>query len=114
VPFTLLAFNNLLATTWADRRADAQVGKLTLAIRWSPGHLRALYLALAMASFILLSIYSITLLPPVVALSCVLVLPLVVWGSLDYTRRKSPHASVFAMVAMLLLQIAAWTITPLV
>ncbi len=31
LPFGLLAFNNLLATQWAGRSADAQVGKRSLA-----------------------------------------------------------------------------------
>ena len=40
LPFGVLAFLNLLATTWPDREADAAVGKGTLATRWPARRLR--------------------------------------------------------------------------
>jgi 1,4-dihydroxy-2-naphthoate octaprenyltransferase len=36
LPFGMLAFLNLLATTWPDREVDAAVGKGTLAAPWVP------------------------------------------------------------------------------
>ena len=40
LPFALLVFVNLLETGWPDRRADADVGKDTLAVRWPSRRLR--------------------------------------------------------------------------
>jgi 1,4-dihydroxy-2-naphthoate octaprenyltransferase len=54
LPFGLLAFNNLLATQWADRGADAHVGKRSLAILWSTSKLRLTYTGVAAASFLML------------------------------------------------------------
>jgi 1,4-dihydroxy-2-naphthoate octaprenyltransferase len=44
----------------------------------------------------------------VVALGGFMALPLVLWGGLRYTRIHSPHPTVIAMIALLLLQMAAW------
>jgi len=43
LPVTFFAFNNLLAVTWPDRKADAEVGKNTLATRLKPGTLKTLH-----------------------------------------------------------------------
>jgi 1,4-dihydroxy-2-naphthoate octaprenyltransferase len=108
IPFGLLVFINLLATTWADRDADAKVGKFTLATRWSIPQLRRLYLLGAISPFVLLSLFSGTLLPEVVVTSSFLVIPLVAAGAITYTRIHNPFPTVSAMVAHLLIQIVAW------
>ncbi len=53
IPFGMLVFINLLATTWADREADAKVGKFTLATHWPVIHLRLLYLVVSLGFFYL-------------------------------------------------------------
>jgi 1,4-dihydroxy-2-naphthoate octaprenyltransferase len=108
LPFALLDFLNLLATTWADVRADSQVGKHTLATRLSVSHLRTLYTLVALMAFALLLVLPVSILPPTVAVSSLLVVPFVVWGWLRYTRTEAPTASVVAMVALLVLQILAY------
>jgi 1,4-dihydroxy-2-naphthoate polyprenyltransferase len=108
MPFTGLAFLNLLATTWADRHADAQVGKYTLATRWPTQRLRRLYGGVAVCSLGLLLVLYDHVLPPEVAVASLLVLPFTVWGYLRYTRTDAPHASVYAMIVMLAAQVSAW------
>jgi 1,4-dihydroxy-2-naphthoate octaprenyltransferase len=109
LPFGILAFLNLLATTWPDREADAIVGKRTLATRWFSNRLRLLYLTAAAGFFLLMIFFLRTaILPPLVAWSSFLVTPLVVWGALAYTRSRSPFPTVAAMVLLLILQTIAW------
>jgi 1,4-dihydroxy-2-naphthoate octaprenyltransferase len=108
IPFALLVFVNLLATTWADRHADAQAGKYTLATRLTVKRLRWLYFLAVLLCFSLLPLLADRVLPHEVALSGVLAVPLVLWGAATYTRIDSPHPTVFAMVALLLLQLTAW------
>lgn len=108
LPFASLVFVNLLATTWADREADCLVGKLTLATRWTIQHLRLLYVSVSIGAFTLLLLLNRWLLPSVVVRTSFLVLPLVVWGAISYTRHRNPFPTVAAMVAMLIVQAAAW------
>lgn len=108
LPFTLLVFNNLLATTWPDRHADRQVGKYTLATRLSVARLRGFYGIAAVLSFGLLLIFGQRFLPPEVSLGSLLVIPLVVWGYWRYTRQESPLPSVLAMITILCVQMIAW------
>jgi 1,4-dihydroxy-2-naphthoate octaprenyltransferase len=108
LPFFTLAFNNLLATTWADRRADNAVGKFTLATRWQPQQLRALYRLIAFGAFLSLLILRDRLLPPNVFIFSLFALPAVLWGALTYTRQRNPLPSVSAMVLLLTLQLVAW------
>lgn len=108
LPFTLMAFINLLATTWADREADAQAGKHTLATRLPIVSLRLIYSIAALLCFILLILLSDQTFPQSVAMGSFVTLPLVIWGWLRYTRIHSPHPTVFAMIAFLLTQMLLW------
>lgn len=116
VPFTLFVFTNLLAVTWADRLADAQVGKRTLAVLLPAVRLRILYLiALIGGAAIFIGLLDSAI--PLESLWTLLVcLPLMIWGALAYTRIDSPHPSVFLMVVFLIAQLVYWqtvTLTPL-
>lgn len=108
VPFTMLTFNNLLATTWADRDADFQVGKYTLATQWSRTRLRRLYTGVAMGAFALLVALREVVIPSEVVAASFLALPMVIWGWLTYTRIHAPYPTSNAMVVLLLGQMAAW------
>mgnify|MGYP005841539151 CR=1 FL=1 len=113
LPFALLVFANLLATTWPDRRADGRVGKRTLAARWPVSRLRLLYALAVAASFVLLPGLAGRTLPGPVALSGLLALPLALWGAWRYTRIESPHPTVYAMVGLLLAQMGGWALVVL-
>jgi 1,4-dihydroxy-2-naphthoate octaprenyltransferase len=94
LPFTLLAFNNLLAVTWSDREADLQVGKRTLATRWPIKYLCLLYCLVVIFSFMLLLLFSNWILPLEVVIAGFMALPLTLWGAKTYTQNKISHASV--------------------
>ncbi len=105
LPFTLLVFVNLLATTWPDRAADAHVGKRTLATRWAVGRLRLLYVAVAVVAVVSLAVLP---LPAPVVWASLVVVPFLVWGGWAYTRQHSPFPTVAAMVVLVVAQLAAW------
>lgn len=108
LPFVALVFLNLLATTWPDLRADAAVGKNTLAVLWPPGRLRKLYWVVAVGFLLVIPLLTGWSLPAVVAGTSYLVTPLVIVGGIVYTRRWSPLAAVAAMVTMAFVQLVAW------
>lgn len=111
LPFGMLVFINLLATTWADREADASVGKYTLATRWPILHLRRLYLAAGILPFILILLFlGMDFIPVEVSFASIGVAPFVWIGSKTYTQIHTPFPTVFTMVVMLLVQLGAWGI----
>jgi len=108
LPFGLLVFVNLLATTWADGRADRQVGKFTLATRWPVLRLRLLYILVVLLAFALLLSYLDWLLPAPLVWANLLILPLALAAGWTYTRWRSPFPSVLVMVLFVSLQVAGW------
>jgi 1,4-dihydroxy-2-naphthoate octaprenyltransferase len=110
LPFALLAFNNLLATTWPDRSADGAVGKFTLATRWPASRLRTLYFLTWLGAFLALILLYSRILPAPIFWASLLILPAVIWSDRTYTRQNSPFPTVFVMVLFLLIQIAGWSI----
>ncbi len=104
IPLTMLVFLNLLATTWADRVADGQVGKYTLATRYQAHHLRWLYAVVAMGAYGLwIALASVH--PREVVVVGLLALPVTLWGAWRYTRTDAPHASVHMMVVFIVGQL---------
>lgn len=109
IPFFALVFANLLDTTWPDRKADAQVGKATLATRWSRRRLRLLYLvAVGLWIGSTLALRG-SILPPIVADAGLVVLPFVLWGYLRYTRSRTPFPTVAAMVLTAVIYLLTWS-----
>jgi 1,4-dihydroxy-2-naphthoate octaprenyltransferase len=108
LPFALLAFNNLLATTWPDKSADRQVGKLTLATRWTTVRLRTIYLAAWVAALLTLILTHGQILPPPICWACIAIFPLVIWADRTYTKQHSPFPSVMVMVLFLVVQLTGW------
>ncbi len=108
IPFFLVVLLNLFATQWPDREADANAGKRTLAVQWPARRLRIVYVSIAVLAGVSLVLLSVTVLPPLVALASLPVAPLLVWGAYGYTKRHVPWPTVSAMVALLVLQMAAW------
>ncbi|MFC7134710.1 MULTISPECIES: prenyltransferase [Salinibaculum] len=108
VPFFLVVLLNLFATQWPDRRADAAVGKRTLAVQWSRRRLRAAYAGIALAAAASVLLLQPGVLPRPVAAASVAAAPFVVVGAAGYTRRRVPWPTVSAMVVLALAQFAAW------
>lgn len=110
LPFGLMVFINLLATTWPDRMADAAVGKHTLATRWPKGPLRLTYIAAATSAFIAMILMGSYVFPTLVVWTSLLALPFAFWGARAYTRQHSPFPTVAAMTVLLIAQLIAWLI----
>jgi len=108
LPFGMLAFTNLLATTWADKWADAQVGKFTLATQYSSQKLRVLYAVVASGAYLWVLWRSPY--PPIIIWASFIAVPFSVWGLLSYTRQINPAPSVFAMMIYLFVQLITWAI----
>lgn len=108
MPFTLLVFLNLLATTWPDRLADGQVGKNTLATRWPVTTLRRVYNGVVLIAVGVLLALTPHVLPLKVFTLSLLVLPLVIVSAVRYTRDDNPTYAVSAMVSLLMIQMFAW------
>lgn len=109
LPLTLLFVCAYLAIQWPDRRADAAVGKRTLAVQFVPTRLRRLYVGLASTAFaIALWLWLAGALPTPVALAHLAVLPLVCWAGATYTHRESPAPSVLAATGLVLTATVAW------
>jgi 1,4-dihydroxy-2-naphthoate octaprenyltransferase len=108
VPFGCVVFVNLLATTWPDRRADAAVGKDTLATRLAPRTLRRLYAAGALAAVGTMALVHGGPVPAAVCVATAVPLAGLVVGWARYTRQRSPFPTVATMVAVGLVQAAVW------
>ena len=110
IPFMLMVFANLLATTWADGIADESVGKRTLATRFLPKTLCYFYLVAIVGSIVFLWVLSQYLqpIPSFNPLAILLLVPFLLWGFWSYTRIHSPHPTVIAMIVFMLGQILIW------
>ena len=108
IPFCLVVLLNLFATQWPDRTADGQVGKRTLAVRWSPSRLRRVYVGVAILAGASLIALTGRVIPRVVTAFSLPVVPLLGYGAYGYTRRHVPWPTVAAMVGLLVLQTAGW------
>ncbi|MFC7177211.1 prenyltransferase [Halosegnis marinus] len=106
LPFALVVFCNLLATQWPDRRADAAVGKDTLAVRLSAAGIRRLYLLVALLAAVSLLLLAGGAVPTTVALASLSAAPLLLWGAATFPGR--PFPTVAAMVVLAVAQTAAW------
>jgi 1,4-dihydroxy-2-naphthoate octaprenyltransferase len=113
LPFGCVVFVNLLATTWPDREADAEVGKATLATRLSADRLRWLYAGGLLASGLSMAAVHGGPVPAVVCWASLLAAPLLLWGLFTYTRRRSPFPTVAGMVVLAGAQFAGWFVVGL-
>jgi 1,4-dihydroxy-2-naphthoate octaprenyltransferase len=108
LPFALLIFILILSTNWADRDADAQVGKVTLANRLAPQQLRRVYAWAMIAGFVIQPLLTDAVLPSLVVLSSLPAIPFMIWAAIRFTKIHSPHPTVLAMLVMMPLQLGAW------
>ena len=116
LPFALLVFVNLLETGWPDRRADADVGKDTLAVRWPSRRLRVAYAVVTVAAFATLLGLTEGVLAPApdvipwpVTLATLPAMPAFAWGTVRFTGREAPLPAVVGMVLVAALQLLAWS-----
>ena len=108
LPFAAVTLGSVMATSWPDRMADAATGKRTLQVRWRPQRLRRVHAAVAAAwLFSTLLAIAVEAAPPPAAAVGLLVLPLVLLGTVRYTRTEDPWQSVAAMVGNIALMAVA-------
>lgn len=108
MPFTLVAFVNLLETQWPDREADRTTGKRTLTTRLSARGVRVVAALSVASAYVLVLVLTPDPLPAHVAVASLTSLPLSLWGLHRLTRTARPLPSVLAMVVMVLAQGIAW------
>lgn len=105
VPVTFFAFNNLLAVTWPDREADAEVGKMTLATRLQPRLLRIMH---GLCIVLSLAVLLIVGLPTRVVLVSLPAYPLMVLGWRSYTVKEVTGETIWGLYLLIVAQTLAW------
>ena len=113
VPFALAVFVNLLETQWPDRRADAAVGKRTLATRWSADQLRLAYGLVSLAAVGTTIALAGGVLPWPVAVGTLL--PMIGFGPgyLRFTRHEEPLPAVVTMMTVAAGSTLGWSLLAL-
>ena len=103
-PLTIAVFLNLLGVHWADREADALVGKRTLVVILSSRarYLHHLGVVLLGLSYALLAL---DLYPGRLSLALACLLPLAVFASWDFGGRRTPYLSTVHMGSMMVVMI---------
>ncbi len=106
-PVFCITMVNLLGVHWADRHADAAVGKRTLVVLLGA---RALWVhrALVVLTYALAWLLAGSALPPRVAVAITLSLPISLWATARFTRHEQDGASSAAMVALILAACVGW------
>lgn len=106
-PVFSITMVNLLGVHWADRRADAAVGKRTLAVILGE---RALHLhrALVALTYGLTWLLAGAVLPLSVVIAITLTLPISLWATATFTRRERDGTSSIAMAALMVAACVGW------
>jgi 1,4-dihydroxy-2-naphthoate octaprenyltransferase len=107
LPVCAITLANLLGVHWADRRADAAVGKRTLVVLLG-ARVRSLHRVLIGLTYGLTWLLAGAVLPPSVAIAITFSLPIGVWATLTFTRTERHGASSVAMVALMAAACAGW------
>ena len=103
-PVFLAVLVNLLGVHWADREADAAVGKNTLVVRLS-SRVPMVHLALTVLIYIF-TLALIPLIPWKVVMAILLTLPIAIWACLSF--KQSPRSSSFLMSAVMIFAAVGW------
>lgn len=107
LPVFTITLVNLLGVHWADRHADAAVGKRTLAVMLG-ANVRHVHRLLTALTYVLTWALAGAVLPPNVAFAIALTLPISLWATITFTRRTQDGASSAAMVALMIAACVGW------
>jgi 1,4-dihydroxy-2-naphthoate octaprenyltransferase len=107
LPICAITMVNLLGAHWADRLADAAVGKRTLTVILG---MRAVLLhrSLTAATYGLTWLLGFTVLPLPVVVAVTLTLPFSLWATRTFLRAERSGASSAAMVLVIAAALAGW------
>lgn len=106
-PVFTITLVNLLGVHWADRHADAAVGKRTLAVILGRRTVH-LHRALVVLTYGLTGLLAGAVLPASVVIAIMLTLPLSVWATATFARRERDGTSSIAMGALMLAACVGW------
>ncbi|MCS7055985.1 MAG: prenyltransferase [Thermoflexales bacterium] len=106
-PVFTITMVNLLGVHWADRHADAAVGKRTLVVILGKRTLH-LHRALVVLTYGLTWLLADVVLPLSVAVAITLTLPISMWATGTFTRRERDGTSSIAMAALMIAASVGW------
>jgi 1,4-dihydroxy-2-naphthoate octaprenyltransferase len=106
-PIVLAALVCIIGVHWADRMADAAVGKYTLAVILG-SRVRYLWWACIALTYVLPFVLAPQIIPAAVAWATLLTLPLGLYTAFTATRTDSPVPGAVTMAAVMTLQIGAY------
>jgi 1,4-dihydroxy-2-naphthoate octaprenyltransferase len=109
LPVTILVLVHLLGIHWADREADAAVGKHSLAVVAGP-RVRVVHHGLLLAAYGLAAALTGPVLPVAVTLALVVALPASLWAAVTFVQHPSSVPSELAMAASLVAAAAGWIV----
>jgi 1,4-dihydroxy-2-naphthoate octaprenyltransferase len=102
-PIFLAVWINLIGVHWADREADAAVGKRTLVVMLGERSLQ-LYLALALVVYLSAIVLFVTgMLPSGPFVGIAVSAPIAAWSYLDFKKTRRPNAPSAFMAALMVL-----------
>lgn len=109
-PIFPIVMVGLLGVHWADREADAIVGKRSLVVILG-AHSRTLHLVMALMTYVLaIALAAVSILPVPVAIAILSTLPISVWAVVTFTRSRSPLPSGLAMMMTIGIAAIGWII----
>jgi 1,4-dihydroxy-2-naphthoate octaprenyltransferase len=109
VPIFFIVMAALLAVHWADRQADAAVGKRSLVViagRYTPPR----YYGSTVLTYLSTLLLTGTLLPASVSAAILLTLPITLWAAQRFMRQESPVPSSLAMAVTIAAAAVGWVI----
>lgn len=109
LPVFLVVLVNLLGVHWADREADAAVGKRSLVVIVGR-YVRPLHHLLTAGTYLLALVLTGPVLPVAVTLALGATLPVSLWTTVTFARKPSTLPSVLAMSLALVATAAGWLI----
>jgi 1,4-dihydroxy-2-naphthoate octaprenyltransferase len=107
LPICAITMVNLLGAHWADRRADAAVGKRTLTVILGARAV-PLHRALTAATYVVTWLLGLTVLPMPVVVAITLTLPCSLWATRTFARTERRGASSAAMVLVIAAALVGW------
>ena len=109
LPIFTMVLVNLLGVHWADREADAAVGKRSLVVI-AGERARPLHHALIATSYLLVIALAGWVLPLPVVVALLSTAPVGLWAAWTFGRQSSPVPSAAAMVAAIIAAAVGWIV----
>ncbi len=109
IPAFLVVFVNLLGVHWADREADAEVGKRSLVVALGP-RTRTLHNIMLLAAYALMPALTGRIFPPLVTLAALATLPFGLFVAWRFWTRPGPFLSSLIMMVWFAVLAVGWVV----